>query len=713
MIVNLLHKSLKCTVPILFLCLSFSKVSRVCAGTVEDSLNIIISSENSHDTAIASAYLALGEALYISNFDTLLPLSEKAEEICTNGLKNAQDRKVKVSFLKTYSGALNNIGYYYSAIGEAKTSLEYYFKALPVQQDIADYSGMSISYNNIAYVYENQGLIPEALRYYQASSDISEMIGDNNGWNISLNNLGILYKRQGDFDKSIELYEQSLALAKDEKNRRTIAIAYNNIGSVYYDKGDLEISHMYYQKSLSIRREIDDKRGVSNSYANIGKIDFEQGNLDQAEEHVRNAVKTAIELNDNPNRSQHSVLLAKILLKKGAVSEAKEIGEKAYQLAVDLGFPKYISEAAEVLSRIEQVRGNDSRALILYQDYIAMRDSILNTENQTIFAQNKARFEYEKEKAIVDAKYAGSILLEKEKNQRQSIVIYVVIAGLILLALFLVFVFYRLRITKIQKTKITLQKKEIEVKRKEILDSITYAKRIQSAILPPPGAFQQIFPKSFVLYTPKDIVAGDFYWVHSLPDYFLFAAADCTGHGVPGAMVSVVCNNGLNRSVREYGLKSPDAILNKTREIVLDEFKKSMEKVNDGMDISLCAIDLKTRMLKFSGAYNPAYIIRNKALVEIKGDKQPVGLYEKKFPFNLHEFQLQKEDMIYVFTDGFADQFGGPKGKKFKYKAFKELLIELSDSPAHVQKQELEERLLNWRGKIDQVDDVCIIGVKI
>lgn len=285
---------------------------------------------------------------------------------------------------------------------------------------------------------------------------------------------------------------------------------------------------------------------------------------------------------------------------------------------------------------------------------------------------------------------------------------------------------------------VVLQKEKLEIKNKEITDSITYAKRIQTAILPPLRIVKEHLRESFILYKPKDIVAGDFYWMESFAkasdsegksfakasdtervaenekeNLILFAAADCTGHGVPGAMVSVVCNNALNRSVREYGLTDPGKILDKTREIVVKEFEKSDEEVKDGMDISLCAYNTKTHMLKWAGANNPVWIVRDGVLQEVKGDKQPIGKYSEHKPFTTHTIQLSEGNAFYVFTDGYYDQFGGDKGKKFKAAKMKELLLSIYQRPMEEQRRIIDEAFETWKDNLEQIDDVCVVGVKV
>lgn len=255
--------------------------------------------------------------------------------------------------------------------------------------------------------------------------------------------------------------------------------------------------------------------------------------------------------------------------------------------------------------------------------------------------------------------------------------------------------------------------KIISEKNHEIIDSIVYAKRLQEAIMPPEKEISDNIPESFILYKPKDIVAGDFYFADHKGDHFFIAAADCTGHGVPGAMVSMVCSNALNRAVDEYGLVKPGEILDKVKELVIDTFKKGNHEVKDGMDISLCVLNIKTRELAWAGANNPLWYITEDKLNEITATKQPIGKSETDVSFTTHVLNLAKGTLLYLFTDGFADQFGGPKGKKFKYKQLAELLFSNKHLGMEEQKNNLEKAFTSWKGDLEQIDDVCIIGLKL
>ena len=265
-----------------------------------------------------------------------------------------------------------------------------------------------------------------------------------------------------------------------------------------------------------------------------------------------------------------------------------------------------------------------------------------------------------------------------------------------------------------QNQKLEHQNAEIEEKTNDILDSIKYAKRIQNTILPSPDKLNKIFDYDhFVLYKPKDIVSGDFYWAARFDNKSIFSAIDCTGHGVPGAFVSIVGFNALNRTVNEFKLRQPAAILDKLTELVVDTFSQSESNIKDGMDISICSLDNSTLKLEFAGANNPLVVIRNLEVIELKADKQPIGEFDNRVPFTNHDIQLQKGDCVYIFSDGYADQFGGPKGKKLKYKTLKDLLIEINSFDMKTQLKKLDEAFNSWKGDYEQLDDVCVIGLRV
>ncbi len=294
---------------------------------------------------------------------------------------------------------------------------------------------------------------------------------------------------------------------------------------------------------------------------------------------------------------------------------------------------------------------------------------------------------------------------------------YLTIIGSVLLVI--TFIFWNLSFRKEVKLRLVAEEQlketlnEVKEKQREITDSINYAKRIQEAILPSFDFIKSHVPNSFIYYRPKDIVAGDFYWAEKVGDKFFIAAADCTGHGVPGALVSVVCYNALNRTIKEFKQTETGKILDKTRDLVLETFEKSTSDVKDGMDISLLCIDSKNKKIEWSGANNPLWYIQDKEFKEIKADKQPIGKSDYPKPFTTHQLEYKENTTLYLFTDGFADQFGGPNGKKFKYKQFSDLLLKNNNLSQIQQSDLINKAFSDWKGELEQVDDVCVIGINI
>ncbi|MCB0478980.1 MAG: SpoIIE family protein phosphatase [Crocinitomicaceae bacterium] len=341
--------------------------------------------------------------------------------------------------------------------------------------------------------------------------------------------------------------------------------------------------------------------------------------------------------------------------------------------------------------------------------------------------------------------YTGTLIPRKDivKSMASTKNFLIYAMGFILLVIMIIAHVYRRRNIlhgqlQVEKANVDLQHKIVEEKNREIIDSINYAKRIQRAILPPEKQLNQVLRNGFIFYQPKDIVAGDFYWMEVLSksieqeqeqeqeqESILLAACDCTGHGVPGAMVSVICNNSLNRSVREFGLRDPGEILDKTRDIVIQEFEKSEDEVKDGMDVALVSLEQQQEgddslarnscsKLKYAGANNPLWIIRKGAsdVEVIKADKQPIGKFINPISYQTTEVELSNGDTFYIFSDGFSDQFGGDKGKKMKAANMKKLLLSIQDLDMDTQKQKLESFFEEWKGQFEQVDDVLVIGYR-
>ena len=758
---------------ILILCLYLGKTTYSQSFSEEeqnyiDSLNIIINNPKSHDTSLVSAYLNLSTIWYLSDYKAFKTLNEKAKEIAEEGLKSNPKDEIKQSLLKSLSIALRHLGEVYDLEGDKTRALEFYHKSLEINEELGDKSGIATSLNEIGLNYKHQGDIPKAIEFYTKALIIREEIGDQKAIAQSLTNIGLVYQHQGDIPKALENYHLALKIFEETGGKEGNALALNNIGRIYENQGDMPEALEYYQKSLAIfeemsakrgiamvtinigyvyksennipktleffhkalkiREEIGDKWGVAHSLQSIGSIYQEQAEqsegfkrdslLNNALEYYDKCMNMYEQMGDKEGIAATLIDLGSIELEIGIIKKAQNYVQHSLVIAQEIGLPIGIKNASLLLSKIYERLNKGLQALEMHKLYITMRDSISNEETQKATAQQQAKYEYNKQKVIDDAEHDKLLAIEQEEKEKQQIFTAATASILGLVIMFLYFVFNRLKITRKQKLLIEEQKTKVEKQRdvikdahKEITDSIEYAKRIQSAILPPARIVKEYLEDSFILYTPKDVVAGDFYWMRHKDDKILFAAADCTGHGVPGAMVSVVCNMALNRAVREYGLTEPGPLLDKTREIVVREFEKSDEEVKDGMDIALCT--LEGNKLQYAGAYNPLWIIRNGELLETKANRWPIGLSQDPQPYTTHSIELEKGDLIYIFTDGFVDQFGGEKGKKLKVQGFKKLLLSMHDKPMEDQRNIINDAFYDWKGDLEQVDDVCLIGVRI
>ena len=623
--------------------------------------------------------------------------------------------KINLFLLRALATSLNNLGYIDIKGGKVLSGIGYYTEALKIQEELDDKKGVATSYNNIGLVYYDQGDIPTSLEYFHKSLKIKEQIGRKKGIATTLTNIGGIYKVLENHDLALTYYKKALVLEQGLDNKKGIAVCFNHIGFIYETKGDISLAKEYYQKSLMIYGELGYKEGMAVSYGNLGNIYKMMNEIPLAKRNLQKSLDLRKELNDQKGMIISLIKVAQLDYEQNELKNGEEKTKEALKLSQEIGFPKLIKISSLLMSQIYEKQGKGMASLEMYKLSKIMSDSINNEITQKASVKQQAKFEYEKQKVIDDSENEKLVAIEKKEKEKQQIISSSIAVGLILVILFLIFVFNRLKITRKQKV-------IIEEQNKDIIDSINYAKRIQDAILPTKEEVKKILPNSFIFYNPKDIVAGDFYWVDHQGDNISFAAADCTGHGVPGAMVSVVCHNALNRVVRENSLISPNEILDKTREIVAMQLSKSnpldiisMSNMRDGMDVALCNLNTKTNELQYSGAQNPLWILRkeNDEIEEIKANKQSIGKVETPKSYDLHSVKLNKGDTIYIFSDGYADQFGGEKGKKFKYKPLKQLLISIKDESMNNQLELITNHFNNWKGSFEQVDDVCIIGVRI
>jgi serine phosphatase RsbU (regulator of sigma subunit) len=746
------------------------------------------------------------------NENEIINYAYQAIKVADVLLKDKQIQKnpdLLADVLSKKATAINDIGFSYRIIGDNEKALKFYNHALKIREKVkSDFhdlpnvqklstKSIAQSLNNIAYIYQSQGQIEKSMDIYHTTilvlEDYTQVdpedIENKLGLGYVYNNLATSFGNINDREQSLKYHEKALMIRKSINDHKGIAQSLLNIGRIHQQSGNEKLAINNFNEAIENQNVINDKRGLGYSYSNLStcyhNIALNFVNPDSSQYYLDLAIKYGLlsldlkkEVKDKKGIAQSLIVLGNIYYSsKKDYRLSIQYFKESLDISKELGNPEIISNASGFLAKSYAQLNDFKNAFDMHVLYKKMSDSISNSEIRNSTLKKDLQFEFAQKETLAKAEQDKKEALALEELQKQKIQRNGFIAGFVLMFA-LASVTYRNFRNK-QKSNNLLQRKNIiiEEKQKEIIDSINYAKRIQAAILPPDRMVKKYLPESFVLYKPKDIVAGDFYWMHLSLDpsplgegkavlntvgiaeqsplslrrgaggeVILFAAADCTGHGVPGAMVSVVCNNALNRSVREYGISDPGKILDKTREIVIQEFEKSDEEVKDGMDISLCAIEALPSSLSsqekagvrlhYAGANNPLWIIRpchsdpdasgeesidasltlsitDYELLEIKADKQPIGKYAEPKPFTTRTIELQKGDTIYTFTDGYADQFGGPKGKKFKYAQLKELLLSIQNKTMDEQSQILNQKFEEWKGNLEQVDDVCVIGVSI
>ena len=574
---------------------------------------------------------------------------------------------------------------------------------------------------------------------------------------------------KGDLKTTIEKLNQAISLFEKNKELKGLAKAYSlkalTLGRLNKDKERLD----YLLKAKDIYTSTEDKDGLSNIYLNLanayidfgkyipalktleeraklnlpksdsdffvelyyGNIYYDLNQLQEAISHYKEATLIAHKNKMLDSEITGLTKLAETYQKQGNVAEAKSYYFQALDLAKQSQLMVEEADALKGMINLYEEEKDYKNAFTSLKQYKKIQDSIFNIEKIKNINEIENKLQLtEKEKIIAEQ----SLSLEKEKvalasSKNNTLML---IAGLVIVGIAFLFLFYYNGKTKklysliqTQKKEVELQKEIIEIKNKDVMDSIHYAKYIQGSMLPSEKMMRQLFSENFILYKPKDVVAGDFYWTETINNSPVIAVCDCTGHGVPGAMVSIVACNALNRAINEFKLSNPAQIFDKVNELMQETFSKSDYEVNDGMDGVLCVFDYNTMKLHVAAANNPIWVVSPPSiktelwqepwqLSQVTPDKKPIGKYKEEVSaFTQKTISIEKGEMIYLFSDGYADQFGGPKGKKFKYKQMQELLTSIANLPLNEQKQTLDSTIESWRGSLDQVDDILVIGIRV
>jgi len=615
---------------------------------------------------IANCYMDLGIGHEnLGNGDSAILFLEKTEDIYNK--TNDEDGLTAVYV---------NMGSTYRSLGNFSKAIEYNIKALRIAEKLNKKGRVADCKNSIGNIYRQKGNLEQALKYSQEALDIYVEVNNLEGVSRVSNNIGIIYSELKNSKKALEYYFKSLDLRLKLNSRSSVANCYSSIGCEYYEMNKLSDAIEYHNKALKINKELNNKKGIAIDLTNLAAVFSKQ-------------------------KKYHDAL---VRLKK------------AEQIAEETKFRDLLKEIYQTSALNFELLNDFKNAYIYHQKYTQLKESIYNDNENSIIAEIETKYKSDKKDSEIQLLNKAKELQEAE-IKRKSIIIWSALVGVILLILLLFYIYRSYKLKQKANELITQQKKEveqqkeiIEEKQKEILDSINYAKRIQYALLASDQFLETHLSEFFVLFKPKDIVSGDFYWAAYQNNNVYLAVCDSTGHGVPGAFMSLLNTGFLSEAVKEKNITAPNEIFNYVRQRLIESI--SNENQQDGMDATL--IKLNSTTIQYASANNTPILIRNNELIELKYDKMPIGKSPKEHQsFNNHELDLQKGDCFYLFTDGYADQFGGENGKKFKYKQLNQLLLEHHQKPMSEQKQLMDKTIENWKGNLEQVDDILLLGIRI
>ncbi len=592
-------------------------------------------------------------------------------------------------------------------------------------------NGLAVAYAEMGHAYNGKGKFDESLKYYILSLQLFEKLNNKRGLANQYNNLGNAYNGIGNKDKAFESFTKGYEYAvKEPRDNYMVAITSVGVGNILLDRQKLGEAIDYYLRAREAFNKIGSKMEEGVALTMLGETSLQKKDLIKAEDYFLSALAIFKEVNDDYG-------LASTLGMIGNLYEAKHEPEKAI---------KYNSEALAIhekrkalldiwhtsakLAQLYKDKKDFTNAFKYQEKVLQFKDSVINIERQKSMHDIEAKYETEKKEQALVVK---SLELDKSQIQvkQRTTLVYIFIGAMIVFCVLLFFVFrsynekkkanklLEQQYTEIKEksNQIEHQKNIIEVKNKDITDSINYSKFIQQAILPSESAIKKSLPNSYCIFKPKDIISGDFYFIENAPDRTYFAVVDCTGHGVPGAMLSVFAQNTLKKIITTH-TAMPNEVLSE----ICKEFKANLhsgdgqnDAINDGLDIGLACIDKNSNKLYFSGAKNSLILVRNNELTELKADRWGISgkNEQQQLHFTNHELRLQKGDKIYLYSDGIIDQFGGPSGKKFKYKQLQQLLLNTSKLMLEEQKKHIESVFESWKGSLEQLDDVTLMCVSL
>jgi serine phosphatase RsbU (regulator of sigma subunit) len=572
------------------------------------------------------------------------------------------------------------------------------------------------AYNNIGVTNLYKGYYDKSLESHLKALAIREKIGFKQGISSSLNNIGNLFLQKDELDKAMEWYQRSIKISEEIQDKQLMSMTYNNIGLIYQDKYVYDKALLYIKKALVLREELGDKQTIAASYTNLAILSSIRSDPKTAEEYYFKAIKLMEEVGDKMSMAVTYNNIGDLYLSQHKVAEAKKMQLLSLSLGEEIHAKPSMIYSYSSLAQCDSALGDFKGAYAYQKLYKAVNDSMFNEESDKREQDMQAKYNTEKKQHEIDLLTKDGEI-QKSQVRTQKIVIGAVVLGLLFVIAFAFLIFNRLTVTRQQKLIIEDQKRIVEVKNKHITDSINYAKRIQDSILPSREQLSKYFSDYFIFFRPRDIVSGDFYWFSELHEKSkaILVIADCTGHGVPGAFMSMIGNTLLNEIVNEQHIIQPAEILNHLNEGIVKALHQGSRTQDDGMDISICLFDKENSKITFAGANHSMYIANEKTVKEIKGDIHSIGSMfgQKSISFTQKEINIQKNSTMFFFSDGFPDQVGGEKRRKFLTTRMEKLFVSVSALNIKEQERAIAKAFDDWKGKYAQLDDVLLAGIRV
>jgi serine phosphatase RsbU (regulator of sigma subunit) len=666
--------------------------------------NLALSKKLNYKKGIAYAYNYMGIVSW-GKSDL-----EKALDYYTKGLALMREAEE----LNGEASCLANIGYVHYNKGNFTLAAEYTIRAIKIKEVMNDKRGMAACYNNLGNIYQDQTNYKEALLSHIKALKLREEIKDSSGIATSYINIAMVFEAQNKPDEALFNYQKALKAAGAVGDKFGMADALNNMGSVYKSKSNFKVALDHYNRALKLYKESDYKIGEAATYNGIGNVYLQNKNYSEALQYQLKGLQIQESGGFKKGSAATYNFLGDISCEMKNYNQAVIYYRKALDISAAINSRDVMRDSYKNLSTIYE-RLNDKENTIKYLKlYYEEKDSLLNKENFRQIYEINTRFETEKKEKEIELLTKDQIINEKTAKQ-QKIIRIALIVGLGLLGILLFSLYARYRFKQRANLLLEQQKKEILKQSGLITDSIDYAKTIQEAILPDAEKLNSLLPDYFILYKPKATVSGDFYWIDKKGDQLICAVADCTGHGVPGAFMSILGQNILENVVQRSSTVDPGSILTMLNKEIVARFYKNEESVKHGMDIAMIMIDEKHQRVQYAGARNSLYLVRENTLNELKADRFSIGTVgreQQPVTFTNNTSDLKENDMLYLFSDGFPDQKGGADNKKFYYQPFKDLLISISSLPVSEQQQQLDATITQWMSGAEQIDDILVMGIR-